>query len=444
MRWLPIALLVLCACDDPEAERELLNEEAKKTDLFGDGKLVVRVSGGAIVDQQAPAGDIPRVRVRAQSLDVRIEVLDRGCDPQGVVLEVTHLPPGFVATYRTLLDAESEIATDATFQGDAHDPTRTPLEAELPFVTDTTDDGAEAWLVLSARSRRLAIVPRTDVELEGAASLAPSEGTCAALDTDASGDLGKAALVVRHRLRSELTAPFHFAVWGNNAGHVGARETLIESVRADPDGVAFAVVTGDLTSEGTTSQLRLAAEMYDGTVGPGLGVPWFATLGDRDVTGTAATSYIGILGRSTFAFDAGPVRLMFLDSADFTLTPEALRDLDDWLAPDEPLWWTGDPAATSRLVFTHVPPFEPFGARGAGFKHRREAARVTAALRRHGVAGLFSSHLGLFDEREIAGVPMIYSGGAGADLETTKATSRHWMKVSVGSDGAISWTRVEF
>ncbi len=440
--------LVLGACDDPESERQLLNEAATEVDLFdgtaNTGKLVVRVFGGAVVDFETPSGELPRVRVRAQSLDVRVEVLDRGCEPQGVRLEVSHLPADFTATYRTLLGAESAIADDANFQGDPHDATRTPLEAELPFTTTETTDGAVAWTVLTARSRRLAIVPRADLQEEGATEIEPSDGACAALDTDASGDLGNAALVVRHRLRTELAPPFHFAVWGNNAGHVSARATLIESVRADADGMAFAIVTGDLTSEGTTSQLRLAAEMYDGTEGPGLGVPWFATLGDRDVVDTAAASFIRIIGRSTFAFDAGPVRLMVLDSADFTLTPETLDALDDWLPVDAPLWWTGEPPSTARLVFTHVPPFEPFGGRGAGFKHRREAARVTAALRRHDVAGLFSSHLGLFDERDIAGVPTIYSGGAGAELETTKGTSRHWMKVSVAADGSVTWTKVTF
>ncbi len=438
-RWL--CLLLLVACDDPEAERALLNDAAGEQEVVED-TVFVRVSGGAIVDYEIADTELPWVRIRAQSLDVRVEVIDRGCEPQGVRLEVSHLPEGFAATYRTLLDADSAIADGAGFAGDVHDPERTPLEAELPFTTTTTADGARAWTVRSARSRRLAIVPRdgaTDIEIE------PSDGACAALDTDAAGELGQAGLVVRHRLRAQLAPPFRFGVWGNNAGHVGARASLIESVRGQPDPIAFAVVTGDLTSEGTTSQLRLAAEMYDGTPkAPGLGVPWYATVGDRDVFDTGAGSYVGLLGRSTFAFEAGPLRLIVLDSADFTLAPAAMSLLEDWLDADTPLWWSGDAPATRRLVLTHVPPFEPFGGRGAGFKHRREAARVMAALRRSGAVGLFASHLSLFDERDIAGVPVVYSGGAGADLETTEGASRHWLEVTVNGEDDITWRRVAF
>ena len=443
MRWLPIALLVLCACDDPEAERELLNEAAGEVQIEGQA-LLVRVSGGAVVEHDT-SGDLPRVRIRAQSLDVKVEVVDQGCTPQRVRIEVTHLPATFTATYRTLLDGESAIAEDATFEGDIHDPTKTPLEAELPFLTTLTEDGAHAWTVRSARSRRLAIVPRAGVE---DVEIPPGTGTCAALDTNASGDLGQADLIVRHRLRGELLAPYHFAVWGNNAGHVSARASLVESIRADADGVAFGLVTGDLTADGTTAELRLAAEMYDGTPDtPGLGVPWFATVGDRDVFDSAGTGYVSVLGRSNFALDAGPVRLIVLDSADFTLARSALNCLSDWLPLDAPLWWAGEPAPPHRMVFTHVPPFEPFGGRGAGFKNRREAARVIAALRRNDAVGLFASHLSLFEEKDIAGVPMVYSGGAGADVETTEGSSRHWVKVTVHADGAaepVTWQRVAF
>ncbi len=437
-------LLALFGCDDPEAERELLNEAAGTAEIFED-ELFVHVFGGAVVAHDILESGIQRVRIRAQSLDLRVEVRDLGCRPQVVRIEVSHLPTGFTSTYRTLLDAESTVAEDATFEGDPHDPTRTPLEAERAFETTLTSDGVHAWTVRSARSRRVAIVlgaGSDDVEIvEGS-------GACASLDTDASGELGQAALIVRHRLRATPSLPYDFAVWGNNAGHIGARAALVESVRAQAEGLAFALVTGDLTEQGTTAQLEVAAQMYDGTdATPGLGFPWYATVGDRDIAGDAARGFADVLGRSTFAFDAGPLRLIMLDSADFTLAPGAISKLTDWLPVDAALWWSGDPAPAYRMVFTHVPPFEPFGGRGAGFKHRREAARIMAALRRNDVRGLFASHLSLFEEKDVAGVPVVYSGGAGADVETTEGTSRHWVRVTVhgpGADPPISWERVSF
>ena len=249
--------------------------------------------------------------------------------------------------------------------------------------------------------------------------------------------------MVRHRLRKAFTHPYRFAVWGNNAGDVSAREALIESIRAH-GGLAFAVVTGDLTQAGTTSQLERAAEMYDGDDdSPGLGIPWFATVGDRDVQDTAGTSYVRVLGRSTFAFDAGALRLIVLDSADAILSDGTHDALDEWLPADAPLWWSGQEPPPLRMVLTHVPPFEPFGGRGDGFKHRPEAARVLATLQRNSVLALVSSHLALFEEETLAGVPMVYSGGGGADLETLKSSGRHWLEVTVESD-AVSWEWVGF
>ena len=44
-------------------------------------------------------------------------------------------------------------------------------------------------------------------------------------------------------------------------------------------------------------------------------VPWFHTLGDRDINGALADDYIDFLGASSLAFDLEQIRYILLDSA---------------------------------------------------------------------------------------------------------------------------------
>lgn len=428
--------LALCAalwiaagagCTQPAEDRDRANAAAASVTIATG--LTVRVEGGAVVATTPAQGDQPAaVRVRAQSLDVRVEILDSGCAPRTVALTVTHLPATVNASWRPLIDAvplEVEAARAASggaldFVGDPHDRDRTPLGRTRTFTpTEGSAADIRRWWVTTDRGR-LAVT----VDEAPPVARADAAGACVTGDTALTGPLGAAAVVARFRVQAERPqGGFRFAVWGNNAGQPDVRARLMASVNAAAP--LFAIISGDLTADGEPGHIRDAVAQLD----DGLQMPWFATVGDRDVLLGATSVLVEQLGRSTFAFDVGDTRLIVLDSGDKALGPAGHTQLSAWLG-DTPLWWGGDDAPPTRLVITHVPPFDPYGSRGNGFNQRLEAARVIAALKRAGVPFLLTSQLATYTTRADAGVTVVHGGGGGAPLED--GGDHFWLQVSVG------------
>lgn len=466
MRALTVSLVaLLLACGQGEIDRSALNVGAHTRQVGG---LTVTTEGAAIVETEVARGDCPpSVTIRAQSFDARVDVQNNLCGPQALLLTVRYLPGGaLLRTARTFLGAvEARVAATRAvaggglaFEFDPHDPAWTALAAETPFDTTSSAAGAtpgteEKWTLCTDRNRmawrlldghRPASACRFDTVQAGDtlpdapveapcdpdAELAPelidaAAGACVTYDAPDNDPLSLAPLVVRHRLRLDVTPEdcIRFAVWGNIAGDIDVLRRINDEVaRAEP---LFVLITGDLTADGNAFGLGQVALRLDG-----LPVPWYATLGDRDVVGSAGEDYRGLIGASTFAFDAGPVRIIVLDSGDLGLASVDRRALSDWLGPDSRLWWS-TPPPPARLVFTHVPPFDPSGARGDAFRHRPEAAALVAALRRGQVPLLFSSQFAIYDEQDVARTRVIHSGGGGAPMELTSGDVHHWLLVTV-------------
>ena len=426
MRRALLLLALLAACAQPAELRDAANAAATTVELTD--TLTITVGGGAVVSTTAAQGASPaQVRVRAQSQDVRVDVIDSGCAPVTVAVTVTHLPGEVEASWRPLLDglplevvaARAAGGGVVDFQGDPHDRDRVPLGLTRPFTpaAGSAADVRRFW-VTTDRGRQAVAVD------EAPPVARPAEaGACVTPDAPAAGPLGAAPLVGRFRLRRPpRSGGFRFAVWGNNAGQATVRARIMASVN-DAD-VDFAVITGDLTGDGRPDSVRAAVAQLDG----GLRVPWYATVGDRDVAAEAVDTLVSSLGRTSFAFDAGDVRLIVLDSADKALSPAGHRQLSEWLA-DAPLWWGGAAAPPVRLVLTHVPPFDPFGARGDGFNQRLEAGRVIAALKRAQVPALITSQLAVYRTERQAGVAVVHAGGGGAPME--RGAPHHWVRVDV-------------
>lgn len=453
------SLLVMAsvACSDDIVDRAGLNADARRVELAS--TLSVSVQGAAITAHSRAVGDCPAsVEVRAQSFDVRLDVRDTGCQPRAVHVTVTHLPRGELArTARPFIGAVDPVVgalLGAAGGGlaigtDPHDPRWTPLAVEAAFeartdAVPTTAGITDRWTVCTDRNRQdvtllpghlpaEACVPGSTVTEPVACdptAEAPSlvdDGAGACVTFGATDDaLGTAPLIARHRLRLPLTPDdcLRFATWGNNRAAAGTREAIMAAV-AETD-AQFVVVTGDMTSEGNTAQLRAARDALDAE----LQIPWYATLGDVEAEGPVADNFTQLIGASTFAFDAGPTRVVALDSGDRGLFSDDRRALYRWLSPTRELWWSAEPPP-ARLVLTHVPPFDPSGARSDAFRHRPEAAAMVAALQRGSVPFLLSSQFAVYDRHQVGSTTVIHAGGAGAPMETGQGDPHHWLLVTV-------------
>ena len=429
--------LLLLSCTSQNEMRTLLN--AQTTTAVVHDELTINVSGASII--KVTPGDlggfvqIPKIEVRAQSLDVRLDVHVSTCQPEVLHVELTHLRnTQLISSVRTFLDG-SDATTEATraaigggieLNSDLHDPSWTPLAAEHPFPIEaaTAQPARLKWTLCADRARKT--IKLLEGHVDRAQCVFPeSRGACAESNIETSEDLGAAPLVVRHRLKNAVPSTFRFAVWGNNASNTEVQARIIDAVNASD--AEFAVISGDLTEFGSTADLKSAQEQLD----LGLLVPWFATLGDRDIVGQAGNDYVGMIGSSNFCFDAGPVRIAVIDSADRAIGADVRSQLRSWLGGAS-LGWNDEPPAAS-LVVTHVPPFDVYGTRTLALKDRSEAASISATLRRSGVAYTLTSQLGRYLLQSEGGVKVVHSGGGGAPMESTSSTSFHWLLVTVES-----------
>ena len=469
---LACVLLLGPGCSRTVDERESAATAAAQAIL---DDLTIQVEGGVVVEALAAETGAPvRVRVRATSFDLQVVIQDEGCARRPIDVVVDNVPADADWTWQSWRGALSPVAQAerqccGALLGPAAAPTHpdwTPIVVGRTFVPGrvavagagaegrtTCRHGAAVGEVTASagvsRCWRMALTPSADeaaiLEPDAVLPDAPSVG-CADFDTLEGGPVRQAPFIMVQRATwrpppsttVEGESVIRFAVFGNHAGVSEVRQRLVQAVsdRVESDALRFALVTGDLASSGSIGALDAAVDDLDR-----LAVPWFATVGERDVETADPEDLVERFGRLTDAFDvyseggAVSFRVVLLDSADGGLSRAAFRKLDTWLS--DPL------APATRLVATHKPPFEPHGPRGKGFKSRTEAARLVAALKRGGAENLFASHLAIFERQPVGSLTEWHSGGGGAPMDRIENDSHHFLIVSVNNFGALSVERVD-
>jgi hypothetical protein len=467
-----IGALAALGCARDVGEREAAATRAVGAQL---DELSISVRGGIVVAAtEGATPDAPiRLVVRATSFDVRVVLQDAGCAPRLVDVTIDNVPAEADFTWRTWRGALSP-ADEAERQccggllgreAALEFPDWTPLSGTETFTPGhaTRIDGVETCRTSGAGGLAGAVTGdavtrrcwrfRLEGGTDGAAVLPPEAPrppaptqVCADFDTKGGGPVRQAPFIAVQHIRwrpSVIETPagesaVRLAVFGNHAGTSTVRRALVQAVadRIDTDGIRFALVTGDLAADGAPESLDAAVADLDA-----LPVPWFATVGERDVDGADPADLVARFGALTDTFDvvsaggAVSFRVILLDSADAGLSRRSFRLLDTWLAEAD--------APATRIVATHVPPFEPHGLRGKGFKRRSEAGRLIAALRRGAVTDLFTSHLAIFERQTVGPVTTWHSGGGGAPMEAIDGDKHHFLIVTVNESGAISVERVD-
>lgn len=411
----------LSACVEPTAEREAGAEIQALRRL--EAGLSIQLNGGAIRSVSRASEDAPYVvEVRATDFEVEAVVFNETCEPKAITFEIKYLGcPGEVAlSRRAFLETDTFLAQlpgrQVGFEADPDAPDWTPLEGEKIFgeVAQACDEESIETLIWTTTLSRASL--QIDTEL-GALEAVPSAGPGACVGPFTEDDsIGSARLAVRHRARrmGKEEGPIRFALWANDRGDEALRARFIGALAEADPAPDFIIVNGDFTPAGEVSEIEAIAA-FDAT-----GLPWYATVGDRDVNAGQTDALLQALGALTFRVDVGPLEVIVLDSADATLGSGAYALLDDW----------NEEATTraARVAVTHYPPLDPAGLRGYGFKQRLEGVRLISMLGRHNTQALIVSQLGGYQERRFGDLPVHFAGSAGS------ATG--------GPDGAPEWLMI--
>ncbi len=97
--------------------------------------------------------------------------------------------------------------------------------------------------------------------------------------------------------------------------------------------------------------------------------------------------------------------------------------------------WLDQARDGTHAVFMHIPPLDPVGLRGGGFRSRKEAAKLMQMLADGRVDALFLGHIHSYYAFSAAGVPSYISGGGGAVPERFDGIGRHYLRVRASAAG---------
>lgn len=219
----------------------------------------------------------------------------------------------------------------------------------------------------------------------------------------------------------ELNEPFEFAVLSDVQRAIDRVHEIFARMNEDP-GLRFVLSTGDLTNVGEREELLAVQRELEA-----LDIPLYSTVGNHEM-GADARHWHQLFGLFNVHFRYRGVSFSLLDSGNATLDPEVYDRLDGWLA---------DARDRVHVVLTHIPPLDPVGLRGGGFRHRKEGAKLMQRLADGRVDVLFLGHIHSYYAFSLAGVPTYLSGGGGAIEERLDGIQRHYLKVAVSPEKRI-------
>jgi len=210
-------------------------------------------------------------------------------------------------------------------------------------------------------------------------------------------------------------SPWRFAVYADVQEALDRVEDIYVKMNETP-GVRFALISGDLTSQGRVEQLEEFQQKMKM-----LSFPCFSTLGNHEL-GTREDLYHDYYGRGNYSFDFRGVKFTLLDSASATLDPLVYDWLDGWLEQGRD---------KIHVVTMHIAPIDPVGARNGSFASRAEADKLLLSLARGDVDMTFYGHVHSYYAFENAGIPAHITGGGGAIPERMDGIGRHFLTVDV-------------
>jgi len=229
------------------------------------------------------------------------------------------------------------------------------------------------------------------------------------------------------RLQALKSDTVTFAVFGDNRDNFPVLKQLLRKTSRDPE-LQFAIHLGDLVDKGELARYRRFLQ----TVRQNLPMPLLAVIGNHELAGDPEGKlYTGIFGPRNFSFHLGSHYFIIFDDAAKS-------------GPDAPQirWLEGElqkaRSYKTRLVFLHVPLFDPRGGEHHHCLPPEVARRLQALLKQYRVTCVFAGHIHSYFEGRWDGVPYAITAGAGAKLYGTDPQHffYHYLQVTLKGDRA--------
>jgi len=227
------------------------------------------------------------------------------------------------------------------------------------------------------------------------------------------------------RLKTPAGGALTFAVLGDNRSNPAVFEQVLRHLDCDPD-LAFAIDVGDMVEQGTSAQfdgffkhLRSAARL-----------PFLTVVGNHDLgENQDLTLYRKIFGPDYYAFQLGDHYFIVLDDNLPTGMGEAQMA---WLEQE----LRKSQSYKTRLVFLHVPLFDPRGGENHHCLPEATGRRLAALFHYYRVTHIFAGHIHSYFSGNWDGIPYTITGGAGAPLYGTdpKHFFYHYLKITLRGD----------
>jgi 3',5'-cyclic AMP phosphodiesterase CpdA len=213
-----------------------------------------------------------------------------------------------------------------------------------------------------------------------------------------------------------------FAVLGDNRSNPEVFGRVLRQLNRDP-GLAFAIDVGDMVEQGTLEQF----DDFFKQIRSAVRLPFLTVAGNHDLgKNQDLTLYREIFGPDYYAFQLRDHYFIVLND-----------NLENGMGAAQMAWLEGElrksRAYKTRLVFLHVPLFDPRGGENHHCLPETTGRRLAALFRQYRVTHIFAGHIHSYFAGNWDGVPYTITGGAGAPLYGTdpKHFFYHYLKVTL-------------
>ena len=195
---------------------------------------------------------------------------------------------------------------------------------------------------------------------------------------------------------------------------------------------AFGVMGGDLVTNSSDAHYNDFCQNVVKTTGGKF--PIYPAIGNHDwgngiIEKMTGDRFIRFLGAENYVFWYGPdAFVLFDDSRDTGFTAAEAEAVDKMIQEVRP-------KARWLFLVCHVPPYDPTPG-GSHCLQSVSAGRLMKLAVKNNATMLLTSHVHGFGQRTMEGIPVIVSGGAGAQLAT--GARFNWVKIAVDSKGVTA------